>query len=262
MNSPIDGRVHFSFRQDFAALNMIWRRDLIRLSRDKAQITGSLARPLLWLVVLGFGMGSAFSGVGGNSYVEYLFPGIVGLNLLYAAFLSAISIIWDREFGFLKEMVVAPISRTSIALGKVISGSLVACLQGGLVLAFIPFIGVHIGFHRLLLGIPFMFLLAFSITALGLLIASRMTFFEGFGTIANFVIMPMFFLSGALFPLTRVPVWLRFFSRVNPMTYGVDGLRAIFLGVHVRPLEVDAAVLALFAAVMVAGAIWSFSRRI
>ena len=247
---------------DLPALLMIWRRDLIRLSRDRAQIAGSLARPILWLLVLGFGMGSVFPGFGGRPYIEYLFPGIIAMNLLFASFLSAISIIWDREFGFLKEMLVAPISRVSIALGKAASGGTVAALQGCLVLAFIPIVGVSISPWRLAAALPVMLLISFSMTSLGLLVASRMTSFEGFGTIANFVIMPMFFLSGAVFPLTTAPRPLQIIALINPLSYGVDALRGIFLGIRQFPLGLDLGILLLFAAVTVSGAVWAFCRRL
>ncbi len=235
---------------------------MIRFSRDRAQIAGSLARPILWLLVLGFGIGSAFPGFGGVSYISYLFPGIVAMNLLFASFLSAISIIWDREFGFLKEMLVAPISRVSIALGKAASGATVAALQGCLVLAFIPLVGVSVSPWRLAAALPVMLLIAFSMTSLGLLVASQMTSFEGFGTIANFVIMPMFFLSGAVFPLATAPPSLRIIAFLNPLSYGVDALRGIFLGSRHFPLSVDLGILLLFAAATVSGAVWAFCRRL
>jgi ABC-2 type transport system permease protein len=246
---------------DFSAMGMIWKRDLIRLSRDRAQIAGSLARPVLWLVILGLGMGSAVSGFGGVRYVEYLFPGIVALNLLFASFLSAISIIWDREFGFLKEMLVAPIPRASIALGKAASGATVSTLQGCLVLLFIPVVGVSVSWTRVALALPFMFLIAFAMTSLGLLVAARMTSFEGFGTIANFVIMPMFFVSGAVFPLDRAPRWLSILSRANPMTYAVEGLRGLFRNGVSWGFFLDLLVLSLFALLVARLAVWAFSRR-
>ncbi len=243
-----------------APIWMIWRRDLIRLSRDRAQIAGSLARPLLWLVLLGLGMGSAFPGFGGVRYIEYLFPGVVALNLLFASFLSAISVIWDREFGFLKEMLVAPISRSAIAFGKTASGATVSCIQGCLVLAFLPLVGISVEPWRLLSAIPVMLLISFTMTSLGLVVSSRMTSFEGFGTIANFLIMPMFFLSGAIFPLETAPPWIRLVSRINPMSFAVDGLRTVFLGTHRFPLLWDLAVLFAFAAVAVTLAVRSFRR--
>lgn len=238
---------------------MIWRREMIRFSRDRAQIAGSLARPILWLVVLGWGMGSVFPGFHGLSYIEYLFPGVVAMNLLFASFLSAISVIWDREFGFLKEMLVAPISRFSIAIGKACSGATVALLQGCIVLCFIPLVGIAVSAWQVAVALPGMFLIALPMTSLGLLIASRMTSFEGFGTIANFVIMPMFFLSGAIFPMEGVPRLLKAFGAVNPLTYGVDLLRWVFqAGAHAIPLWLDFLVLGIFTAVTVSAAVWAF----
>lgn len=246
---------------DLPVLRMIWQRDLIRLSRDRAMIAGSIARPVLWLLILGLGMGSAFPGFQGVRYVEYLFPGIVALNLLFASFLSAISIIWDREFGFLKEMLVAPISRLSIALGKAASGATVATLQGCIVLGFIPLVGISAGLRQVLLGIPIMFLISFAMTSLGLVVASRMTSFEGFGTVANFIVMPMFFLSGAIFPLENAPSWAGVLGKLNPMTYGVESLRGIFLNHQPIFLAGNLSILAIFAVIAVSLAVWAFTRQ-
>jgi len=239
---------------------MIWWRDLLRFSRDQSQIIGSLSRPLLWLVVLGFGLGSVVTSVGGLTYPEFLLPGIIGLNLLFASFLSAISIIWDREFGFLKEMLVAPISRTTIAVGKALSGSSIAVLQGGLVLIFAPLVGVRLTMAHVLSTVALMCLIAFACTSLGLLVASRTTSFEGFGVISNLIIMPMFFLSGAMFPVERLPSWLAVLVRLNPMTYGVDALRATLIGTHAFPVWWDLGFVAGFAALALWGAVWYFNR--
>lgn len=246
---------------DLQAIGMIWRRELIRFSRDRAQIAGSLARPVLWLLVMGVGLGSAFPGFGRMPYTQFLLPGIVAMNLVYAAFLSAISIIWDREFGFLKEMLVAPIGRSTIALGKAASGATVACVQGGLVFCFLPLLGIQVSPLRVVACLPLLFAIAFPLTAMGLVLASRMTSFEGFGTMANFVIMPMFFLSGAVFPLETAPPAFRLFSAINPVTYGVDLLRGVLYGVHRHPFAWDALVLLLFGAVSLSGAVAAFRRR-
>ena len=234
---------------------------MIRFRRDRTLIAGSMARPVLWLVVLGLGMGSVFPGFGPLPYPVFLFPGIVAMNLVYGAFLSAVSIIWDREFGFLKEILVAPIPRSSIALGKSASGATVACLQGSIVFFFLPLVGVSVSFWRLLASVPVMWLIAFPLTAMGLWIASRMTSFEGFGTLANFVVMPMFFLSGAVFPLEAAPPVLRALGRVNPLTYGVDLLRGVFYGSNAHPFLLSGAILVGFSAVATVGAVGSFSRR-
>lgn len=245
---------------DLAPLQMIWLRDLIRVSRDRTQILGAMARPILWLLIMGVGLSSLFPRVGDLPYLAFIFPGIIALNLIFASFLSAISIIWDREFGFLKEILVAPISRTSIAVGKAASGSTVALLQGLIVVAFAPLIGVHLTMGQVALVLPVMWLMAFASTAMGILIASRMTSFEGFGTIANFVIMPLFLLSGGVFPLDRVPRWLKALAQTNPFTYGVDLLRGIISGVQHYPAWLDGGLLAAYAALFLALAVLAFRR--
>ena len=245
---------------DLAAVQMIWLRDLIRFSRDRAQILGALARPILWLVIMGFGLGSMVPRVGDTSYLGFIFPGIIALNLIFASFLSAISIIWDREFGFLKEILVAPIPRLSIALGKAASGSTVSLLHGLIVMAFLPLVGLRVPLVHLILALPVMSLMAFVSTSLGILIASRMTSFEGFGTIANFVIMPLFLLSGGMFPLDRAPPWLRGVARLNPFTYGVDLLRGVLGGMTHYPVWMDVGVLVGCAAVFLAAAVVAFNK--
>ena len=209
---------------------------------------------------MGLGLGASYPRVGETPYPEFIFPGIIALNLIFASFLSAISIIWDREFGFLKEILVAPISRMSIAVGKAASGSTVALLQGLVVMAFVPLIHVHLTIGQIALAIPVMYLMAFASTSLGILIASRMTSFEGFGTIANFVIMPLFLLSGAVFPLDRVPPWLKMVAHLNPFTYGVDLLRGIFSGVQHYAVWQDLGVLVGCAAVFLSLAVAAFRR--
>lgn len=245
---------------DFAPIQMIWLRDLIRFTRDRAQILGAVARPILWLLIMGVGLGASVPRIGDTPYIEYIFPGIVALNIIFASFLSAISIIWDREFGFLKEILVAPISRVSIALGKALSGTTVAILHGSVVIAFALALRLPFTAGEIALALPVMALMAFVSTALGILIASRMTSFEGFGTIANFVIMPLFLLSGAIFPLDRVPPWLAGVARANPFTYGVDLLRGIFSGVMHYPVWLDLAVLAGCGALFVTLAVAAFKR--
>lgn len=244
---------------ELQAIATIWLRDLIRFSRDRAQILGALSRPLLWLLILGVGMGRVLPGVAGTNYLEFIFPGIIALNLLFASFLSAISIIWDREFGFLKEILVSPIRRSSVALAKAASGATIAVLQGLIVIAFVPFLGISLSLPELLKLIPFMFMLAFSCTSIGILIASRMTSFEGFGTISNFIIMPMFFLSGAVFPVDSLPVWMAALVRVNPVAYGVDGMRSIVLSVSSFGLLFDIVFVSSFALVTLLLAVVSFS---
>lgn len=248
------------FLDELQSVYTVWLRDLVRVRRDRTQLLGSLARPMLWLLFLGVGMGPVFHSDMEMSYLHYLLPGIIAMNLLFASFLSAISIIWDREFGFLKEILVSPISRSAIAFGKAASGSTIAVLQGLVVLAFAPLLHIPLSFSSLLLLIPSMFLVAFTCTSMGIVLASRMTSFEGFGTIANFVIMPMFFLSGGIFPLDRIPTWLKILTRLNPLTYGVDQFRWILYGVHRFPVAFDLSFNIVFSLLMLTLAIAMFKR--
>ena len=245
---------------DFDALCMIWRRDLIRHFRDRVRLLGSVTRPVLWLLIMGTGLRAAFN-VAGVSYTHFIFPGIIAMNLIFAAMQSTISIIWDREFGFLREILVAPIPRSSIVLGKALSGSTVAFIEGLFVLAFAPVIKINIPLVHLLLLLPLMFLIAFVCTSLGIVIAARMTSFEGFGVISNFIIMPMFFLSGAMFPIDNLPHWISFFIRLNPLTYGVDLLRRVTLDIKVFSIYIDFLYLSVFALVMLSIGVFEFNKR-
>ena len=244
---------------DIDAIRMIWARDLIRHFRDKVRLLGSITRPVLWLLIMGTGLRAVFN-VHGISYTHFIFPGIIAMNLIFAAMISTISIIWDREFGFLREILVAPIPRSSIVLGKALSGSTIAFIEGLFVLVFAPFIKIYIPLVNLLLLLPLMFLIAFVCTSLGIVIAARMTSFEGFGVISNFVIMPMFFLSGAMFPIDNLPHWISFVIRLNPLTYGVDLLRWDAIGIKTFALYVDFMFLALFALVMLGIGVFEFSK--
>lgn len=245
---------------DFDAIRMIWLRDIIRHFRDKVRLLGSITRPILWLLIMGTGLRAAFN-IHGIPYTHFIFPGIIAMNIIFAAMQSTISIIWDREFGFLKEILVAPIPRSSIVLGKALSGSTVTFIEGLFVLIFAPFIKISISLGNLLLLLPLMFLIAFVCTCLGIVIAARMTSFEGFGVISNFVIMPMFFLSGAMFPINNLPSWIGFVIRLNPLTYGVDLLRWATLGMNTFGLHTDLLFLTFFSLVMLLIGIFEFSKR-
>jgi len=245
---------------DFDAIYMICLRDLIRHFRDRVRLLSSVVRPILWLLIMGMGLRGSFN-MHGISYAHFIFPGIIAMNLIFAAMQSTISIIWDREFGFLKEILVAPISRTSIVLGKTLSGSTIAFIEGMFVLAFMPFIKINIPWPSLLILLPLIFLIAFVCTALGIAIAARMTSFEGFGVISNFVIMPMFFLSGALFPLENLPSWINLIVRINPLTYGVDLLRRVVLGINSFPIFLDLSYIVIFALIMSSIAVFEFNKR-
>jgi ABC-2 type transport system permease protein len=225
---------------------IIAKRDIIRSFRQKSQLYGSIVRPIIWLFILGTGLRGSFIAPEGFTYTQYIFPGLIVMNLLFASVSSGITIIWDREFGFLKEIMVAPMSRTSIVFGKTLSGSIIAALQGIIVLAFFPLVGLHLSIIQIILTILGMLIIALSITSLGIMIASRMSSFEGFGTVNNFLIMPLFFLSGALYPIDRVPSWLKPLIYINPVTYAVNLLRGIDLKLQTNYL-MDIGVIIIFA---------------
>jgi ABC-2 type transport system permease protein len=241
------------------AIYILWLRDLKRYWYDKARIVASLGQPILFLFVLGTALSPSFTGPSGIKFSEFIFPGIILMTVLFTSVFSAMSIVWDREFGFLKEVLVAPVSRWSIVVGKAFGGSTVAVLQGCLMLLLAPLVGVALSPLIIIKSIIIMFLIAFGITGLGIMIAARMKEMEGFQMIVNFLIMPIFFLSGALFPLDRLPGWLTILTRIDPLTYGVDMLRGVMLGIHNFPLAINLAVLLGFTFVMFAIAVYEFN---
>jgi ABC-2 type transport system permease protein len=216
---------------DLWAIYILWLRDLKRYWYDKPRIFASLGQPILFLFVLGTALSPNFSGPGGLKFSEFIFPGIISMTVLFTSIFSAVSIVWDREFGFLKEVLVAPVSRWAIVVGKAFGGSTVAVMQGCLMLLLAPLVGVKLTPLIVIMSVVVMFLIAVAITGLGIMIAARMKEMEGFQMIVNFIIMPIFFLSGALFPLDRLPQWLSILTRIDPLTYGVDLLRHVMLGI-------------------------------
>lgn len=244
----------------------LWFREVKRYFRDRVRIISSFFQPLLWLVI--FGTGFRFSGqIGGFSYQEYIFPGIIGQALLFTSMFMGISVIWDKEFGFMKEILVAPISRVSIFLGKMIGDSTDAVLQGTIVFLLAILLGIKVDPITYLAALPVMLLITFGLVSIGLTIASFIGSLESFGAIQSFINLPLFFLSGALFPLTGsgIPEWLQFASRVNPLTYGVDALRTIILGgawepLQLQPLYANLAVVGAFDLVIIIIGTWAFTR--
>lgn len=221
-----------------AGIYITWLRDLKRFFRDRVRLVGALAQPLIYLFLLGTGLQSAFQSFGGSEtkYVTFMFPGILSMTVLFTSMFSAISIIWDREFGFLKEMLVAPIPRSSLAIGKVFGGGTTALMQGFILLLFMPLAGIPYGLERIVMTVLVMFVLAITLTSFGVVFAARMRSMEGFPIIMNFILLPMFFLSGAMFPLQDLPRWMQVLTKVNPMTYAVDAMRGAALkGIQVVP---------------------------
>jgi ABC-2 type transport system permease protein len=240
---------------------ILWLRQLKRYFRSTPRIIGSLGQPLLFLVALGMGFGPIYAKAGGGDYIQFLAPGIISMSILFTAVFSGIEIIWDRQFGFLKETLVAPVSRLKIMIGRTLGGATVAVLQGIIVLLLAMLVGFRFNnWASFPLALLFMILIAVVFTAFGTAIASVMDDMHGFQMIMNFVIMPVFFLSGALFPLEGLPGALGAVVRFNPMTYGVDGLRYALSGVSSFGVGIDLLVLAGIAALFSMLGAYLFSK--
>ena len=241
---------------------ILWLRQLKHYWRSKARLIGSLGQPLLFMVAFGFGFGPMYTRAsGGANYMELLAPGMVAMSILFTAIFSGLEVIWDRQFGFLKETLVAPISRTEIMLGKPFGGATIAIIQGLVVLCLTYLLGFRISsLSSLALGMTFMFLIAIFFTGLGLAIASMMKDMQGFQLIMNFLIMPIFFLSGALFPLENLPSAIYFISRIDPLTYGVDGMRGALAGMSVFGIHNDFAIMFILSVLVCIIGAFLFSR--
>jgi len=262
-----------SLQRDLKGAYTIWYRDVLRFLRDRTRVVTSLAQPLLFLFVFGGGLAPAMSGLGAGklNFTQFMFPGILGMTVLFTSIFSAVSIVWDREFGFLKEVMVAPVSRTAVAVGKVAGGSTVAMFQGLIVLVLAPLIGIGLTWDQLLVLVGLMLLLAAVMTSFGILIAARQRTMEGFQMIMQFLLMPMFFLSGALFPLNGAPLWMDVLAKIDPVTYGVDPLRQVALRTSVpaealqslslHPIATDIAIMAVIGLIFIVPAVWLFSKQ-
>ncbi len=245
----------------FYPLYILWLRQIKRYFRSRSRIVGSLGQPLLFLLALGYGLqGALGQGTDGVSYFQFLAPGIIAMSILFTAIFSGIEVIWDRQFGFLKETLVAPVSRFSIMLGRTLGGATVATFQGILVLIIAVIAGFRPEFSLIIPAIFFMFLIAILFTALGTAIASILEDMQGFQLIMNFLVMPLFFLSGALFPLDTAPAVLRGIAYVNPLSYGVDALRATLGSVAHFGLWIDTSVLVLVTLAFIGVGAYLFSR--
>jgi ABC-2 type transport system permease protein len=268
-----------SLYSELRAIRIVWRRDLIRFRSDRVRMVSTLVQPLLFLFVLGSGLQQlSAASTHGVNLKTFIYPGILCISVMFTAMFSAASIVWDREFGFLREMMVAPIRRSSIVIGKCIGGATVACSQGVIMILLGPLVGVPYN-AVLILGIfALQLLLAFTITAFGVMIAVRIKQMQAFFGVMQMIVMPMFFISGALFPVANLPAWLTFLNRIDPLTYAVDPMRRLVFshlsispvarhvldpgvtwwGWHV-PALVEAAVVLVLGLVMLAIAIWEFS---
>jgi ABC-2 type transport system permease protein len=249
-------------RTDLAAVWALTKRDLVRFSRDRSQILGALGRPAIWMILFGSGLHHSMGATmtHGVDYQQFVYTGAITMTILFGGMFQGVTIVWDREFGMLREVLVAPVSRAAIALGKTCGGAAVTLVQGLVAAVFAPLVGVSMGVGDGLKLLGAMGVLSLGVTALGVAVGSRMRTFEGFGVISNFVILPLYFLSGGVFPPEGLPGWMRTLVLVNPITYGVDMMRAAIGQPHSFPAGLDAALLGSFALVMCAMAFAAFRR--
>ena len=272
----------------------MWRRELVRYGRNRSQIFGGLSRTVLWLLILGFGLGASLRQIEGYSYAQYILPGVVTLNVLFASLQSAIALVWDRQVGLLREVQVSPAPMLSVALGKLLGGATIAVAQGSIPFLFIPIIGVPFSVTKLLLAWAVMFSMGVFLTAFGVVLASRMRTFEGFGSISNGVIQPLYFLSGSIFPIrgiiggvgfldipvelrnelarlgvyaigggwvVQLPVWIRVLVFANPVSYQLDLLRFVLLDFRQLPMVVDLLVITILPVIAALAAAMAMAKR-
>jgi ABC-2 type transport system permease protein len=243
------------------AIYILWLRELKRYTRSRAQIVASLGQPLLYLLALGFGLGPVFQKSGNGSYLQFIAPGVIGMTVLFSSIFSGISLLWDRQFGFLKETLVAPVPRISIVIGKTLGGVTVALIQGTLVVVVCLIAGfrpIHLAGVAPAFG--YMALIALVFAGLGTAIGSKLQDMQGFQLIMNFLVMPIFFLSGALFPLEHLPKALGVITGLDPLSYGIDGLRGTLIGLSHFGLITDFSVLCAVAVVLLSIGSYFFSK--
>lgn len=240
---------------------ILWLRQLKRYARSRSRIIGSLGQPILFLLALGFGFGPIYAKAGGGDYIQFLAPGVIAMGVLFTAMFSGVEIIWDKQFGFLKETLVAPVSRVTIMMGRTLGGATVATIQGMIVFCLTLLAGFRPESWTMLpLALVCIFLIAILFTALGTSVACLLDDFQGFQLIMNFLVMPLFFLSGSLFPLDGLPKAIEIVSRIDPLSYGIDGLRGTLIGVTHFGFGLDFAVLGLVTAVFLFIGSYLFSR--
>lgn len=257
----------------------IWLREVKRALRDRGQLIGGISRPLLWVLIMGIGLNPYFRGeiygevrfVVPYTYLQFIFPAVIVLNIMYTSVQSAVSVIWDREFGFLREVLVSPMPRSLILFGKILGGTTVATLHGCLVLILAQFADVTFTLPQLLEGLGLMILLAFGLTSLGVIVANRIRSFEGFGVFSNAIILPLYFTSSSIFPLDPAlsraqmtviyPEWLIVLVTWNPITYAVDALRGVFLNFNQFDPWLGPTIILAMAVGFFLIALWEFQRN-
>jgi ABC-2 type transport system permease protein len=240
---------------------ILWLREVKKYTRSRTQIIASLGSPIMYLGILGFGLGPIFQKAGQGSYLQFMAPGVIGMTVLFTSMFSGIALLWDRQFGFLKETLVAPVPRLWIMLGRTLGGATVAMLQGLLIFVVCFIAGFRpANVAAIPLALVFMALIATVFAALGTVIGSSLKDMQGFQLVMNFLVMPIFFLSGALYPLANLPKVLALLTRIDPLTYGVDGVRTVLIGVTHFGVMADATVLIAVAIVLLSAGAWRFSK--
>jgi len=268
----------------FRGMWVIAYRELLRFTQERSRMISSFAMPLLFLIVFGAGFNRAIGALTpGVDFIKFMYPGIIAMTVLMSSVFSGLSVVWDREFGFLKEVLVAPLSRSGIVLGKAMGSAVISVGQGFIMLALAPILGITLSPIMIVKLIPLLIVLSLSLSGLGILVASRMRSQQGFQMVVQLIIFPLIFLSGIFFPVNNVPTWLEVISKVNPLTYGVDAIRQLFLGGdlaatgtatgqssyvigvtvfgHTMSILEDVMVVAVLGAVLMLAAIWSFSKQ-
>ena len=244
-----------------SAIYILWLRELKRYTRSRAQIVASLGQPMMYLLVLGFGLGPIFRRAGAGNYFQFIAPGVIGMSVLFSSIFSGLGLLWDRQFGFLKETLVAPVSRIQIMIGRTAGGATVACIQGTLVMVICLIFGFRPAHWTAIpIAIGFMILIALLFAALGMAIGSGLQDMQGFQLIMTFLVMPIFFLSGALFPLKGLPTVLAVLTTIDPLSYGIDGMRSVLLGIVHFGAVTDLVVLAGAGSIFLLAGAYCFSR--
>ncbi len=244
-----------------SVIYILWLREVKKYLRSRTQIIASLGSPIMYLGVLGFGLGPIFRKAGEGSYLQFMAPGVIGMTILFTSMFSGIALLWDRQFGFLKETLVAPVPRLWIMIGRTLGGATVAILQGLLIFVACFVAGFRpVSLAVIPLALLFMALIAVVFAALGTVIGSSLKDMQGFQLVMNFLVMPIFFLSGALYPLTNLPKVLALLTRIDPLTYGVDGVRTVLIGVTHFGVGVDAVVLIGVAIALLSAGAWRFAK--
>ncbi|HWA96222.1 MAG TPA: ABC transporter permease [Terracidiphilus sp.] len=244
-----------------SAIYILWLRELKRYVRSRAQVIASLGQPLLYLLALGFGLSPVFKKAGYGDYLQFIAPGVIGMSVLFSSIFSGLGLLWDRQFGFLKETLVAPVPRVQIMIGRTLGGATVAVIQGLLVMVVSLIAGFRPAhFYTVPLALGFMVAIAIVFAALGVAIGSSLQDMQGFQLIMNFMVMPIFFLSGAMFPLTGLGKILGFITKLDPLSYGIDGMRAMLLASSAFDPRIDILVLAGVGSLFVVLGAWRFSK--